>query len=427
MIPRDDFARQCQLRGHVPSPQPPILTPHASGPYNASMMDLIYLDHNSTTPMLPEVADAVREASLRYGANPASQHEPGRQARRVLEEARERVGELLGARVGGRNADRLIFTSGGTEANNLAIFGLLNAWANASNPGHLVISVIEHPSVAEAAQVLEQSGWHVDRLGVDARGVLCVDQLGPLLRPETRLVSLMLGNNETGVMQPVARAAEICATQGVPMHCDAVQVVGKLPVHFGGLNLALMSSAAHKFHGPTGVGVLVVRHGVALHPTMFGGHQQAGLRPGTEMVALVVGMQTALECWHRESDARRQRLTSLRDRLEQTILDNFSTARVIGREAPRLPNTANVSFVGLDRQALVMALDLAGVACSTGSACASGSSEPSPSLAAMRLPKDVLEGSIRFSLGATTTAAEIDEAACRILRICQQLRHDVNR
>ena len=398
----------------------------ASSLYNASMTQSIYLDHNSTAPMLPEVATAVREASLRYGANPASQHEPGRKARRVLEQARERIGELLGARAGGRDADQLIFTSGGTEANNLALLGLLSAAAGASRPGHLILSAIEHPSVAEAARVLERSGWHVDRVGVDAHGVLCLDQLEQLLRPETRLVSLMLGNNETGVLQPVARAVEICAARGVPVHSDAVQVAGKLPVDFNGLRLALMSCAAHKFHGPMGVGALVVRRDIPLHPLLFGGHQQAGLRPGTEMVALAVGMQAALECWQRESDARRQRLTRLRDQLEQSLLDKFSTAVVIGRDAPRLPNTSNIAFVGLDRQALVMALDLAGVACSTGSACASGSREPSPTLRAMGLPRDVLAGSIRLSLGATTTAAEIEEAVCRISRICQQLQHGVN-
>ena len=392
------------------------------------MNDSIYLDHNATAPMLPAVADAIREASLRYVGNPESQHEAGRQARRALENARERIGEILGARTTGRNPDRIFFTSGGTEANNLALLGLLGAGSNRNiTPGHLVISAIEHPSVSEPASQLESQGWEVDRIGIDRNGVLLLDELANALRPETRLVSLMLGNNETGVMQPISEAAALCAKNGVLLHTDAVQVAGKLPVEFANWNLAMMSCAAHKFHGPRGVGVLVVRDDVAIQPTLFGGHQQADVRPGTESLALALGMCTALEAWQLESEQRVARMTELRDLLESTLLAEYSQAIVLGHDAPRLPNTLSISFVGLDRQALVMALDMAGVACSTGSACASGSSELSPSITAMALKNEVIEGSIRLSLGATTTKAEIEEAGRRILKVCKHLQQASNR
>ncbi|NOY41029.1 MAG: cysteine desulfurase [Planctomycetes bacterium] len=382
------------------------------------MDEPIYLDHNATAPILPEVADAIREASLRFVGNSGSQHQAGRLARRALEEARERIGELLGARLGGQKPDRVFFTSGGTEANNLALFGLLGSEAvDATEAGRLVISAIEHPSIAEPARRLETFGWQVDRVGVDRNGVILLDELEDVLRPETCLVSLMLANNETGVLQPIAEAAALCAERGVLLHTDAAQVVGKLPVDFAGWNLAMLSSAAHKFHGPCGIGVLVVRDDVAIRPTTFGGHQQSDIRPGTEPIALAIGMRTALECWHQEAESRRSRIAEMRDQLEKALLGELATAVVIGQGAERLPNTANIAFIGFDRQALVMALDLAGVACSTGSACASGSSEPSPTLVAMGLEKDVIGGSIRLSLGATTTKADIEESIRRILPV----------
>ncbi|MEX2315936.1 MAG: cysteine desulfurase family protein [Pirellulales bacterium] len=387
------------------------------------MDPLIYLDHNATTPMLPEVVDAMRACYETPYFNPASQHEPGRRARRKLEDARERIGELLGARVSAADADTLLFTSGGTEANNLALFGL--GEGRFSGPGsasrHIIVSSIEHPSIATSADELARGGWQVDRLGVDERGLLRGDRLSELLRPETRLVAVMLGQNETGVLQPVAELAAICAQRGVPCHTDAAQVVGKLPVDFRALGVTTLSAAAHKFHGPLGVGVLIVRHGTELRPQSFGGFQQNGLRPGTESVALAVGMCRALELWHADRDARAVQLRQLRDRFEAAILQGWPNAVVIGRGAPRLPQTSNIAFVGLERQALFMALDQAGVACSTGSACASGSSEPSPALVAMGCERSVVTSALRFSLGITTTEPDIAEAARRILRCCNEL------
>jgi cysteine desulfurase len=232
----------------------------------------------------------------------------------------------------------------------------------------------------------------------------------------------MLGQNETGVLQPAAELAAVCAERQVPLHSDAAQVVGKLPVDFRALGVTTMSVAAHKFHGPLGIGALLVRHGTRLQPQLFGGFQQGGLRPGTENVALAVGMCRALESWHAERHERAARMLRLRDRFEQMIRAGWPDAVVIGAAAERLPHTSHIAFVGLNRQSLFMALDQAGVACSTGSACASGSSEPSPVLTAMGCQTAVVDSALRFSLGATTSADEMDEAARRILRCCNELR-----
>jgi cysteine desulfurase len=344
-----------------------------------------------------------------------------------LEDARERISNLLGAETAGGRADQLVFTSGGTEANNLAIRGLAeigdnHAGASAGSPhAHIIVSAVEHPSVAALAGTMARSGWDVDTLGVDSRGVIRVDQLAELIRPETRVIAAMLGQNETGVLQPVGELSAVCAAHHVPLHTDAAQVVGKLSVNFRALGASTMTVAAHKFHGPLGIGALVVRNGTALRSQLVGGFQQGGLRPGTEAVALAVGMCTALEIWHSERQQRADRMRNLRDRFEKEILDGWPKAVVLGANAVRLPHTSHIAFVGIDRQALFMALDQAGVACSTGSACASGSSEPSPVLLAMGCETPVVTSALRFSFGATTTVDEVDAAARRILHCCKDL------
>lgn len=380
----------------------------------------IYLDHNATTPMAAEVVDAMTEAMHAGYANPASQHEAGRRARRVIEAARQRIVELLGGASTGRLPDRLIFTSGGTEANNLAIFGLAQAHAGAASL--VVTSPIEHPSVSSAVDQLARRGWQVSRLPVDATGVVDASQLESLLTPDARLITVMLGNNETGAIQPIARLADVASRHGIPMHTDAVQAVGKISVHFRDLGVAALSFAAHKFHGPLGIGGLLVHGDVKLGPMLFGGFQQVAIRPGTESVPLVVGLQTALELWHAQREARYARLASLRDRLERQLCAGWPAAVVVAGDAKRLPHTSNIAFVGLDRQALFLALDMAGIACSTGSACASGSSEPSPVLVAMGPEPGVIRSSLRLSLGANTTEQEVDEATRRILLVCNRLR-----
>jgi cysteine desulfurase len=268
---------------------------------------------------------------------------------------------------------------------------------------------------------LRRLGWEVDTLPVSAAGVVEVELLPSLLRANTRLVSIMLANNETGTLQPVRRAAQLCAERGVPLHTDAVQAVGKIPVDFQQMGAAALTLSAHKFHGPPGIGALLVRHDVEIMPLVYGGFQQAGLRPGTEPVALAAGLQVALEYWQQQHATIGSRLTALRDEFETLLRAGWPNLVINGGVAERLPHTSNVSFPGLDRQALMMALDLAGIACSTGSACESGSSEPSATLVAMRCPQPILDSSLRFSLGQQTTPAEISDAASRILKICNEL------
>lgn len=386
----------------------------------STVMQEIYLDYNATTPLLPEVVDAMASWANSGPANPASQHRFGRRARQRIEDCREKIGRILGADVDSRHADRVLFTSGGTEANNLALTGLGDRRA-----GCVVLSAIEHPSVAEVADHLATTGQTIERLAVNRDGVVQLDRLDDLLARGVRIVSLMLGNNETGVLQPVAEAAARCAAAGVPLHSDAVQAVGKIPVHFRQLGVAAMSVSAHKFHGPAGIGALVVADGADLLPSFYGGHQQQGLRPGTEPVMLVVGMCAALEAWQRDSDERAGQLRTLRDQFERSLLAVCPAAVVHAANAPRLPHTSCVAFPGVDRQAMVIALDLAGVACSTGSACSSGSSEPSPVLRAMGLPEDQIAGSLRFSFGLGTTSSEVATAVGRISQVYKDLREQI--
>lgn len=384
-------------------------------------MDAIYLDHNATTPIRPEVEEAMARAHRDGYANPASQHQLGQKARRLLDDARERIATLLGGRLGGAQGDRLIFTSGGTEANNLALIGMARA-RSAGAPGHLIISAIEHASLIEPAEWLLEQGWRLDSLGVTEEGVIRADRLAERLTPETAVVSTMLANHDTGTIQPVESLAATCRERGVPLHTDAVQAVGKIAVHFGRLGVAAMSVGAHKFGGPVGIGALMLRHDVAIEPLVHGGAQQGGLRPGTESVSMAVGMATALELWQAEQEMQRERITRLRERFESALRGEIEGVLVNGAEAPRLPNTSNAAFPGIDAQILLLALDMAGVACSVGSACSSGSTELSPTLRAMGLPKERVASSLRFSLGATTSEAELDEAVRRIVKLCGDLR-----
>lgn len=376
----------------------------------------IYLDNNSTTPIDPRVVEAMVRAWQDCGANPASQHAPGRQARRMLEEAREGIAELLGAKTGSMDADRVIFTSGGTEANNLALLGF---WSGVAE-GDLVTSAFEHPSIQAAADALSRA--NAKRFVFKSEDALYRQIDLTFAHEGGLLISWMLANNETGVVYPVKEISIESECCGPMIHTDAVQAVGKIPVHFRELGVNAMTLAPHKFHGPLGIGALVLRHGVHLQPQLLGGFQQEGLRPGTENVALAVGFHKALEIAVCELPVRAARMQSLRDKLEQSLAAKLPEMVIVGKEAPRLPNTSCISFPGLDRQALVMALDLAGIACSTGSACASGSSEPSPVLLAMGLPMAVVEGAIRLSLGAFTTAAEVSEASRRIFNTVNHLR-----
>lgn len=393
----------------------------------ADSPQFIYLDHNATTPVFPEVVDVMRACWAEPYLNPSSQHEFGRRARRVLEDARDRISELLGA----DPKDRVVFTSGGTEANNLAIRGLLMRSADIyieSPPtginSHLIISAAEHPSVTSLANELQKHGHDFDVLPLNSHGTMRVDVLRSLIRRNTTLIAAVLGQNETGVLQPVEDLCSRCiqCDCGIPVHTDASQVAGKLTVNFRELGVATMAIAAHKFGGPIGIGALIVKDGLELHPQLLGGFQQGGIRPGTESVALALGMRRALEIWDAKRTEFTNQMTTLRDRFEEALLDGYPDAVIIGSKSQRLPHVSNIAFVGLDRQQLFLALDQAGVACSTGSACASGSSEPSPVHVAMGCPPGVISSALRFSLGVSTTLDEAEIAARRIIKVCNNLR-----
>lgn len=376
----------------------------------------IYFDHNATTPVDPLVIEAMAAAAVEYPGNPASQHQLGRAARRRLDEIREQIGTLLGAHVLDRVADEIVFTSGATEANNLAIRGLAGP-----TPVRVLVSSVEHPSVLQVADQLAVQGYDVVKIPVDTDGVVDLGALARLLEKPTRLVSVMFGNHETGGCQPVDKIGELCQAAGALFHTDAVQSVAKVPLDFQSLGATAMTLSAHKFHGPRGVGALIMRHGTPLVPQLFGGPQQHGLRPGTESVALPAGMLKALEV-AREDTSAAERIRSLRDDLEREILSGAPEAVVLGANAERLPHASCMAFEPLDRQAMFLALDMAGVACSTGSACESGSSEPSPVLREMGCREGVIQSALRFSLGRHTTPAEVSEGARRILAVFNDLR-----
>jgi cysteine desulfurase len=387
----------------------------------------IDLDHNATTPTLPEAAEAVRAAPP---GNPSSAHHAGRAARRALEDARERVAAAVGA-----DPDEVTFTSGATEANNLAVFGLVTGRAGGVSPlmgaasggshpplARIVASPLEHPCVIEPLRQLEARGFALDWLPVSDRGIVT-----PVaIPPDAALVAVMLANHETGAIQPVREIAAV-VPPGVPFHCDAAQAVGKMPVRFRDLGVTALTASAHKFGGPKGVGVLVLKRGTPLRPLFYGGHQQHGRRPGTEPVPLAVGMAVALEHRVKNMDANRTVLAGLRARLWERLNAVASPVVLNGPEVgspDALPTTLNVSFPGCRADVLLMALDLAGVACSTGSACSSGSLLPSPVLRAMGVPDEVLRSAIRFSFGPATTSADIDEAADRVGSAVRRLRDE---
>jgi cysteine desulfurase len=374
-------------------------------------MDRIDLDANATVPVRPEVWAAMRACG---GGNPSSAHAGGRAARQALDAARDTVARILGA-----HPDEVVFTSGATEANNLAVFGLAG-----DEPGHLIGSRLEHPCVLGPVEDLGKRGWVFEYVPVSTRGQISADDVAKRLRPDTRLVAVQFANHETGAIQPVAEVARRLPA-GVALHCDAAQAVGKIPVDFRSLGSTTFSLSAHKFGGPVGVGALLVRRGMTLRPRTFGGHQQRGLRPGTEPVALAVGLATALELATVDLAGQRRTLEANRARLFDALRSSAAPVVLNGPECGAtdvVPTTLNVSFPGGRADVLLMALDLAGVSCSTGSACSSGSLLPSPVLRAMGVPDDVLRSAIRFSFTAERTPDEIAEAAMRIAACVTKVR-----
>lgn len=369
----------------------------------------LYLDHNATTPPDPEVVELVAELMRENWANAGSRHALGRKARRVLEDSRESIAAILGAA-----PDEVLFTSGGTESNNLALNGLLP-----TSRGTILSGPGEHPSIAEQIKAFQLTGYSSRELSVDPQGLLD-ENLRQLPWQQIRLATLLLAHNETGVIQNPLPLAELCGSHQVPLHLDAVQAVGKIEVDFHALRATSLSFASHKFHGPRGIGGLLVQKGTRLTPLMQGGHQELDRRPGTESVPLIAGMARALELWHNQREHRIAHLKNLRDRFEQLLSQSTGEITIIGANAPRLPNTSTIAFHGLDGEALLVALDLAGIACSQGSTCASGSSEPAPILVAMGIPPELQRSTLRFSLGHLQTEDQMDSAVQHITKI---LRH----
>ena len=362
--------------------------------------------------------------------NPASQHRLGQNSRRVLEQHRRKIVEALGGCVTGMATDQLVFTSGGTESDNLALFGLSSVGrqrlidsgrTSVDQSVQVLISAIEHPAIATAGKKLASEGFDVIQIPVDSQGVICLESFAKLLVKPTALVSVMLANNETGVIQPIQQAAAMCREANVLIHSDAVQAIGKIPVDFGALNVDALTFTAHKFAGPRGIGGLLLRHGITPEPMFFGGFQQTAIRPGTEDICLVVGLSAAVDKFVVNVPYQNQ-LAGLRDDLQARLEANLPDIKINSGLVERTPQTLNLGFIGINRQSFLMSADLAGLAISTGSACASGSSDPSPVLIAMGLPPEVVDSSVRISLGYSTTADDIDQAAAIIDKIVQRSR-----
>ena len=365
-------------------------------------MGRIYLDHNATTPLDPRVLDAMLPI-LRDGfGNPSSLHWFGQQARAAVDTAREQVAALIGASPG-----EIVFTGSGTEADNTALRG---AAAAAREPRRKVVySTIEHHAVMNTAKALAEEGVPVEAARTRADGRVDLDDLRARVDDRTAVVAVMLANNETGVVEPVAEVVRIARERGALVHCDAVQAAGKIPVDVRALDVDTLALSGHKIYGPKGVGALYIKRGTRLKAFVRGGSQERNRRAGTENVAGIVGLGRAAELARDDMGAESARLSGLRDRLESRLLGTPGAQR--NGEAPRVPNTANVSFSGVEAESLVMALDLAGVAVSTGAACAAGAVEPSHVLRAMGLPLERVQASLRFSLGRGTTAEDVDAAA----------------
>jgi cysteine desulfurase len=379
-------------------------------------MNRVYLDHNATTPVEPEVLDTMLPYFSGDYGNASSIHAFGQKARSAVETAREQVAALIGAR-----PQEIVFTSGGTEADNHAIFGIA---ASATPPVHIVTTAIEHEAVLNTCQALEKRGVGVTYLAVDRDGRIDLTMLRETLRahPETGLITVMHANNELGTVQPLDEIGRIAAESDVHFHTDAVQSAGKIPIDVAAFKLDLLSLSGHKLYAPKGIGALYIRGGTRLRQLLYGGHHQRGFRPGTENVAGIVGLGRAAQIARASLAEDEKLVASLRDMLERALLERVPDARVNGAGAPRTPNTTNITFPGLEGEALVIALDLKGLACSTGAACSSGAVEPSHVLTAIGLPADEARASLRFSLGRHTTVADIDFALQAIPAAVAQLR-----
>ena len=375
-------------------------------------MQRIYFDNNATTPVLPEVFEAMRPYFGEHFGNASSIHHHGQETRAAVEDARESVAKLLGC-----NASEIIFTSGGTESDNLAISGLVDAG------DHVITSSIEHHAVLHVYKHLEDLGCEVTILPVDGRGLIDPADVRRALKPNTKLISIMMANNETGVLQPVDEIGKIAAEAKVYFHTDAVQAAAKVVIDVKRIGCHALTISGHKIHAPQGVGALYARKGTKLRPMLYGGRHERSRRAGTENVPGIVALGKAAQIAKQGLDrGDEKKMSALRDRLQQGILAQFEDASVNGEGAARVPNTTNIRFEHIEGESLVIALDLKGLAVSTGAACSSGAIEPSHVLIAMGLRSDQAKASIRFSLGKQTTDADIDIALALVAETVARLR-----
>ena len=376
----------------------------------------IYLDHNATTPLDPLAADRMTQAMREVWGNASSVHHFGQQAKAALDEARGAVASLLGA-----DASEIVFTAGGTESDNIAIRGAAEA-LEPSGRRHLITTAIEHEAVLNTMKALAKRGWRVTTLPVDASGIVSPDRLRDAITDDTALVSVMHANNEIGTVQPIAALAAIAHERGALFHTDAVQSAGKIALDVHALGVDLASIAGHKFYGPKGTGALWLKRGVRLVPPTSGGKQERNRRAGTENVPALVGLGVAAGVAKQKLATEGERLAALRDRLETGILRSVPGSERNGAAQPRVPNTSNLSIERVESESLLIGLDLAGIAVSSGSACSSGTLEPSHVLKAMGLPHGRTLGSIRFSLGASNTEADIDRVIAVLPPLVEKLR-----
>ena len=382
-------------------------------------MQRVYLDHNATTPVEPEVLDAMLPYLSGDFGNASSIHTPGQRARAAVETAREQVAALLGAR-----PQEIVFTSGGTESDNHAIFGIIR-YAPGNAQKHVITTQIEHEAVLNACQALQKDRavtTEVTYLSADSKGLIDLEELRTAIRPHTTLITVMHANNELGTVQPLEQIGKIAAQKDIYFHSDAVQSAGKIPIDVNAIDVDLLSISGHKFYAPKGIGALYIRGGTRLRQLLFGGHHQRGFRPGTENVPGIVGLGKAAEIARAALAADASRISTLRNELERGLLSIIPQSRANAAAAPRTPNTANIMFPGIEGEALIIALDLKGLACSTGAACSSGAIEPSHVLTAIGLSPEEARASIRFSLGRHTTSADVAFALETVPTAVAQLR-----
>ena len=376
-----------------------------------------YFDHNATTPPDGAVTEAVVRALRDEFGNPSSVHHFGQRAKALLDDARTSVAELIGA-----EPAELVFTSGGTESDNLALRGAAEALESSGGRRHVIASSIEHEAVLNTVKALARRGWATTLLPVDSTGIVSPASLASLITPATAIVSVMHANNEIGTIQPIADLAAIAHEHGAVFHTDAVQSMGKIPVQVKALGVDLLSLSAHKFNGPKGAGALWIRRGTRLVSTMTGGKHERSRRGGTENVPGIAGMAVAARLAQTKLSDEARRIGALRERLEQGVLQRVPGTIVNGAVTPRVPNTTNISFDSVEAESLLIALDLEGFAVSTGSACSSGTLEPSHVLRAMGLPTHRTQNSIRFSLGAGNTEEQVDALLAKLPMVVEKLR-----